>query len=78
VKAALRILIVGAFEDRKIFDEDGARVIYFKTAGGMVERVRMLLANEILRKALRDNVHLHITNGANTYADRLRAMINTL
>jgi spore maturation protein CgeB len=65
-------------EHREIFGEAGVRVVYFKTAGEMVERVRMLLANEILRKALRDNVHLHITNGANTYADRLRTMINVL
>ena len=72
------MVVEDTLEHREIFGEDGARVVYFKTAGEMVERVRMLLANEILRKALRDNVHLHITNGANTYADRLRTMINVL
>ena len=65
-------------EHRQIFGEDGIRVIYFRTGGEMVEQVRMLLANETLRKTLRDNVHPHITNGANTYADRLASMINAL
>jgi spore maturation protein CgeB len=72
------MVVEDTLEHRQIFGEDGGRVVYFKTAGEMVERVRMLLANEILRKSLRDNVHLHITNGANTYADRLRTMINAL
>jgi len=65
-------------EHRQIFGEDGERVVYFRNAGEMVEQVRMLLANEILRKTLRDNVHLHIANGANTYADRLASAINAL
>jgi spore maturation protein CgeB len=65
-------------EHRQIFGEDGTRVLYFKSAREMVERTRTLLANEILRRSLRDNVHLHITNGANTYADRLASMINAL
>jgi hypothetical protein len=65
-------------EHRQIFGEDGERVVYFRNAGEMVEQVRTLLANEILRKTLRDNVHLHITNGANTYADRLASTINAL
>jgi hypothetical protein len=72
------MVVEDTLEHRQIFGEDGGRVVYFKTAGEMVERVRMLLANEILRKTLRDNVHIHITKGANTYADRLRTMINAL
>ena len=46
--------------------------------GEMVEQVRMLLASQILCKTLMNNAHIHITNGANTYADRLRTMINVL
>ena len=65
-------------EHRQIFGEDGARVLYFKSAREMVERTRMLLANENLQRSLRDNVHLHITKGENTYADRLRSMIDAL
>jgi spore maturation protein CgeB len=70
------MVVEDTLEHRQIFGEDGVRVVYFKTAGEMVERVRMLLTNQILRKTLRDNVHIHITRGANTYADRLRTMIN--
>src|SRR5207244_3623545 len=65
-------------EHRQIFGTDGTRVIYFRTEDEMVEQVRILLANEILRRSLRDNVHLLITNGANTYTDRLASMINAL
>lgn len=72
------MVVEDTLEHRQIFGEDGARVVYFKTAGEMVERTRMLLANEILRKKLRDNVHLHITKGVNTYADRLARMLNAL
>jgi hypothetical protein len=39
--------------------------------GKMVEQVRMLLASQILCKTLMNNAHIHITRGANTYADRL-------
>jgi hypothetical protein len=72
------IVVEDTLEHRLIFGEDGARVLYFKTAREMVEQVRMLLANEILRRSLRDNVHVHDTGGANTYSDRFASMINTL
>jgi len=65
-------------EHRQIFGEDRTRVLYFNSAREMVERTRTLLANENLRRSLRDNVHIHITKGGNTYADRLRSMINAL
>jgi hypothetical protein len=65
-------------EHRQIFGADGIRILYFRTAGEMVEQVRILLANDVLRRSLRDNVHLHITNGANTYTDRLASMITAL
>jgi len=70
------MVVEDTVEHRQIFGEDGDRVVYFKTAGEMVERVQTLLANEILRKALKENVHLHITKSANTYADRLGTMIS--
>ena len=63
-------------EHRQIFGEDGERVMYFRSPSEMVERTKLLLQDSAVRRKLRDAAHLHIVQGGNTYADRLRAMFD--
>jgi glycosyltransferase involved in cell wall biosynthesis len=63
-------------EHREIFGDDGLRVIYFKSPGEMVEKAKWLLDHPCERERLKKNAHQHITEGHNTYADRLARMLN--
>ncbi|MDZ7962631.1 MAG: glycosyltransferase [Aulosira sp. DedQUE10] len=62
-------------EHRKIFGQEGEAVIYFNTLSEMVEKARWLLNHEKERQRLAKNAHLLITQGANTYGERLKTML---
>lgn len=62
-------------EHRNIFGEEEERVIYFRSPKEMVERMRMLLDDSGERARLGQAVHHWIIAGANSYADRLKSMI---
>lgn len=64
-----------AVEHRRIFGGDGERVIYFKNPSEMVEKTQFLLKDSALRRKLRAAVHSWITEGNNTFANRLRTML---
>jgi spore maturation protein CgeB len=64
-------------EHRRIFGEDGERVIYFKTPSEMVKKTEFLLQDSAPRRKLRAAVHLHIVKGGHAYADRLRTMLES-
>jgi hypothetical protein len=63
-------------EHREILGPDGETVRYFRTPQEMAETTRRLLGQPAERERLRDKVHQHITQGHNTYGDRLAAMIS--
>lgn len=63
-------------EHREIFGPDGEAVVYFRDSDDMVERVDRLLADEKTRRSLAANAHDLICGNQNTYADRLRSMLN--
>jgi len=62
-------------EHREIFGEDGQAVVYFHSIPHLVERARWLVARAEERRRLAGAAHALITGGRNTYADRLRTML---
>jgi glycosyltransferase involved in cell wall biosynthesis len=62
-------------DHRRIFGDEGQAVLYFKTATEMVEKARWLLKHDAERLRMAQTAHLLITQGKNTYADRLQAML---
>jgi len=62
-------------EHREIFGEDGKTVVYFDSIPQMAERARSLLAHPDERRRLAAAAHELITQGKNTYADRLQTML---
>lgn len=62
-------------EHREIFGEEGAAVLYFQSAEEMVDKVRWLLARPEERRRLAAEAHRIVTQGKNTYADRLREIL---
>ena len=62
-------------EHRAFFGADDQAVLYFRTPAEMVDKARWLLARPGERLRLADACHSLIRGGANTYADRLSAML---
>lgn len=62
-------------EHREIFGDDGAQVLYFRTAAEMVERCRLLCEDEALRMRLAAAAHAAIAAGGHTWSDRLSSML---
>jgi len=71
------LLVEDTPEHREIFGPDGAAVVYFQTLEQMVDRARRLLSQPAERLRLAAAAHARITGGGNTYADRLRSMLQT-
>jgi hypothetical protein len=63
-------------EHRELFGAEGQSVLYFANPGEMVEKARWLLDHEEERKRLARAVTDRITNGRNTYQDRLERMMS--
>jgi spore maturation protein CgeB len=63
-------------EHREIFGEEGEAVVYFKTIPEMVEKTHWLLNHDDERRRLAKNAYVLITQGANTYRDRLKTMLH--
>lgn len=63
-------------EHRVIFGDEGEQVLYFRNPEEMASKVKILLADELLRGRLRDLAHRAITQMPNTYADRLNSMLS--
>lgn len=61
-------------EHREIFGAEGENVVYFRTPAEMLDKTRELLNDGTTRYRLRQNAHAVISQGHNTYADRLRTM----
>jgi len=63
-------------EHREIFGEEGNCVVYFKSIAEMVEKTEWLLKHPQERQRLAKAVYYHITQGNNTYGDRLKTMLS--
>jgi len=63
-------------EHRALFGPDGQRVAYFRAIPEMLEQVQRLLVSPEERRRLASAACRYIQEGQNTYADRLRAMLD--
>jgi spore maturation protein CgeB len=75
--AALKscMLVEDTAEHRDLFGPDGEAVVYFRSCRDMLDRARQLVADEPRRRRLAAAVYWRIVCGANTYRDRLEAML---
>ena len=62
-------------EHREIFGEEGEAALYVASPREAVEKIYRLLSDEEGRSRLAENAYRRITQGRNTYADRLREML---
>ena len=65
-------------EHRELYGPDGEAVLYFRTPEELVRRVKEAFGNPELRARMRRNAHRAITGKPNTYADRLKTMMEEL
>jgi spore maturation protein CgeB len=64
-------------EHRTLFGSDRESVVYFRTPGEAVNRLRWLLANDDERLRLAASAHRLVVQGKNTYRDRLETILAT-
>jgi spore maturation protein CgeB len=64
-------------EHREIFGHEGVRVVYFNSPAEMVRKTTELLQDPHTRERLRDAAHAWIVGGHNTYADRLKTILDS-
>ena len=64
-------------EHREIFGEEGTAAYYFSNLSEMIEKTRLLMADDGLRDKLATNGFELIRTGNHTYRDRLLAMITS-
>lgn len=69
------MLVEDTPEHRELFGSDAETVVYFRGIDPMVERLRGLLCDPAERRRLAEAVRQRIVGGANTYRDRLAAML---
>jgi spore maturation protein CgeB len=69
------MLVEDTGEHREIFGGDREAVVYFRSIGEMVEKLRWLLDHDCERRRLAASVHRLIISGKNTYKDRLISML---
>jgi len=62
-------------EHRALLGPDGDAVVYFDDPEDLMVKTNWLLANPEERSRLAQTAHVHITQGAHRYTDRLRMML---
>lgn len=65
-------------EHREILGPDGEAVIYFRTVPEMLQKLHWLVQRPDERRRLSVAVRSRVTNGQNTYAHRLGAMLDSI
>jgi spore maturation protein CgeB len=63
-------------EHREIFGEEGKAVVYFRIVDEMIQKLNWLLDHDDERRRLADTAHTLITEGSNSYKDRLVSMLD--
>jgi len=71
------LLMEDTFEHRTIFGPEREAVLYFKSVTELQDSACWLLAHDGERRRLARAAHARITEGANTYADRLRTILQS-
>jgi hypothetical protein len=69
------LLVEETEEHREIFGPEGECMLYFRDETELLKKARWLLQNEPERRRLAAAAHDRVTRGQNTYADRLRKML---
>jgi spore maturation protein CgeB len=69
------LLVEDTQEHREIFGRDGDAVVYFRSIRELVERAKSLLQHDADRYRLMSTSRARVTQGGNTYADRLQTII---
>jgi spore maturation protein CgeB len=72
------MLVEDTAEHREIFGTDSETVVYFLGVDQMIHRLKALLSDPAERRRLAEAVRRRIVGGANTYRDRLAAMLWTI
>lgn len=70
------MLVEDTQEHRNIFGDEGEAALYFNSIDDMVTKAAYLLKNPSERQRLSASSHKKITNGKNTYQDRLQTMLS--
>ncbi len=65
-------------EHRAIYGNDGEAVAYFRSLQEMCEKATVLLSDNLKRKRLIENAYVLVAQEKNSYAARLRTMINVV
>lgn len=63
-------------DHRALFGEEGVAVLYFSTTDELVQKTRWLLDHDEERRRMAERAHDIVVCGANTYRDRLAAMLS--
>lgn len=73
------VLLVENTEDhRKLFGPGGEAVLYYGSTEEMVSKAQLLVSyGDEKRRAMAERARARVTEGANTYTDRLRVMIES-
>lgn len=71
------MLVEDTPEHRQIFGAAGDNVAYFSSPAEMLHKAATLVTDASRRRQMRDAVYDLIVQGRNTYADRLRAMLQS-
>ena len=71
------MLVEDTPEHREIFGGEGEAVVYFQTIPEMIAKTRWLLDRDGERQRLARNARLLITQGRNTYQNRLQTMLSS-
>jgi spore maturation protein CgeB len=72
------MLVEDTVEHRNLFGPEGEAVFYFDSIPQMTEKAAWLVARSEKRRELARALSLRITQAPNTYADRLKAMLEAI
>lgn len=72
------MLVENTDEHRELYGQDGDAVCYFKNIREMLEKLRWLLSHEEERSRMANTVREIITEGSNTYTDRLTFILRQI
>jgi spore maturation protein CgeB len=70
------MLVEHTSEHERMFGAEGQSVLYFRSPDEMVGKAKWLIERPEVRKRLREAVYALITQGTNTYTDRLRQILS--
>jgi spore maturation protein CgeB len=77
VPAMKGVALAEATDDhREMFGEEGDCALFFRDTSEMVDKAKWLLAHQEERRQMADRAYARITDGKNTYRDRLETILD--